>query len=342
MTAESELAQQEEAGARSSRSTFFPRRGRPERKPRLERRSFFATLWRPYPVPSRNDEDSLRAKLAALCAWMSCNGKEVPACVTKLLSTEPAVQQEAARELWTSRQAREQGASAQAEGPRISPEVGADLATALHLALAECEARTAPVTGRSVSAVEDPWYIGYQRRRTLSARLWGVALLSFAGASIGDFANAWVAYRRHHGLGEAGSLYPEWTVVVGNYVVEPTSLFLWGLLGASLYLLRRLYQFTEARTFDHRLAEMYSVRLLMGGVAGALLALVVFPPSGDGPEAAKRAVSAAGFGSHALAIVGGFSVRAVYSVLERIAALVREQLGRPPKAASDGSKDTMA
>lgn len=285
-------------------------------------------------MPVRSDDEAARCKLACLVAFMLSQRMDVPGRIAAVMSNDPLLQQHAADELAARRRTKDiaQDLQANLAGPAPNPAPPIDHLTALQLALAECEARTAPVTGRTVSSVEDSFYIGYQRRRSLGTQLWCVAMLSFGFACAADFVHAWVNHRLAHPLSSANTLlYPIWTGVVIDHVVLPTELLLWGFLGASLYLLRRLYDFTERRTFDHRLTEMYWVRLLMGGVAGAMLALLLVPL----PDSAARAsdpLRVAEFGSHAVAIVGGFSVRAVYAMLERISGLIRDQFARPPHA----------
>jgi hypothetical protein len=314
-----------------------------EQRRMLEHRSFWSRLGGSETLVERSDADAAQCKLACLIAWMHSQRMDVPGRVLMILSPDVAVRAGAADELATERRRRDAAREGHHPAAATPP---LDHMAALQLALAECEERTAPVTARSVSSVEDSFYIGYQRRRTLAARLWFTALVSFSIGCALEFVHAWVVYRLKHGLsGAMKSPYPEWTSLVADYVVLPTELLFWGLLGASLYLLRRLYDFTERRTFDHRLTEMYWVRLLMGGVAGAMLSLLLLPPSAASQTAAHSPIS--DLGSHAIALVGGFSVRAVYALIERASGLLRDQFARPaapstrpPRGMSAHEEDT--
>jgi hypothetical protein len=300
---------------------------------RLEQRSFWSKLTGSKPRIRRNDESAARCKLACLVAWMQSHHLNVPGPVLMVLSRDPAVWTRAAEELARRRCSRDVAPKAPDGQPSLPPKdfglPPLDFTSALQLALAECEERTAPVTARTVSSVEDPFYIGYQRRRTLAAQLWLVAVISFGLGCVCDFTHAWVGYRLQHAFdGGSAGLYPGWTRIVADYLVLPTEMLAWGLLGATLYLMRRLFDFTEARTFDHRLVEMYWVRLLMGGVAGAMLSLLIVQPHTTLNAPDKTLL--ADLGSHAIAIVGGFSVRMVYALIEQISRLVRDQFERAP------------
>jgi hypothetical protein len=295
---------------------------------RLEQRSFWSRLTGGKPRMRRNDETAARCKLACLVAWMQSRHLNVPGPVLMVLSRDPAVWTRAAEDL-ARRRCSKDAARKAPEGlpPSDFPLPALDLTSALQLALTECEERTAPVTARTVSSVEDPFYIGYQRRRTLAAQLWLVAVVSFGLGCVCDFTHAWVGYRLQNAFdGTNAGLYPGWTRVVADYLVLPIEMLAWGLLGATLYLMRRLFDFTEARTFDHRLVEMYWVRLLMGGVAGAMLSLLIVQP--HTPLNATEKTLFTDLSSHAIAIVGGFSVRMVYALIEQVSRLVRDQFER--------------
>jgi hypothetical protein len=297
----------------------------------LEHLPFWSRFMGVKRVPARSPEDAAQCKLACIIAWMQSRCITVESSAMLVMSTDPAVWTIAAAEL-AQRRRRVESESNAASGalPGFGP--GAvDRLVGLQLALSECEARTAPVTASTVSSVQDPAYVGYQRRRTLCARLFVAAIASFAIACTCDFTYAWVRFRL-----SGSHPYPAWTSLVANYLILPTEMLFWGFLGASLYLHRRLNEFTEQRTFDHRLADMYWMRLLMGGVTGAMLSLLIVAPTPLDASAAPAApklgpsVVLADLGSHAIAIVGGFSVRVVYALLESISNSIRATFSRAP------------
>jgi hypothetical protein len=68
--------------------------------------------------------------------------------------------------------------------------------------------------------------------------------------------------------------------MIESFLVDPIvspllkslALLCWGFVGAAFYLLRRLYVYAKDRTFEPHLWPNYLIRLLMGGIAGFLLA----------------------------------------------------------------------
>lgn len=303
-------------------------RGRPNQCP--EQRTLWQRLSGTLALPIRTDIESAKCKLACLVSWMQGQKIEVPARVLMVLSDHCELQRQAARELLARRRAQDRKRAddcADAANADPAEALVPDTLTALRLAIAECEERTAPVTARTASAVDDSGYIGYQRRRTISARLFLAALASFwMGCSLNFIHAACLQPGAEVWWKLDGILtvhFPDSKLAV-SYLLLPTERLCWGLVGASFYLLRRLYDFTEQRTFDHRLVGMYKVRLIMGGIAGGIVSLLIDSDAGS-LEAPARAI----FGSHAIAIIGGFSVRAVYALIERLTEMIRDQFARP-------------
>lgn len=197
-------------------------------------------------------------------------------------------------------------------GAQVMPPVVLDVEAALRIALLDCEARTKPVTANTLQSVEDSEYPGYWRRKR--RRLWLMiwTLLALILAITGE-----AIMRDPDRLPFFG---PD-----GQYALGALRYFMWGVVGAGLYLLRRMYSFVEKRLFDPAMFGIYSVRLLMGGIAGMLIAGTILPGFALAKEDPLY--------MSAVAVLSGYGVRVVFAVFEALIEGVSERIrGQQPHA----------
>ncbi|MDJ0847163.1 MAG: hypothetical protein QNK04_02155 [Myxococcota bacterium] len=285
------------------------------------------------------DAKHLRRSLGFLLGWMTAHGKKVNPAHAMLLSDDKAVNDcavaliarqvsgwrpsapDAAEEL--RRQHLEElervGAlePARPDPPEVAgpaPDIVLDLESALRIALLDCEGQTAPVTATTVQSVEDLDYPGYRRRRR--RRTWLVlwtlgALFLATTAELISRAPTELQGRLTSGPDEV-------------YALESLRFFMWGVVGAGLYLLRRLYEFVRRREFDPAMYGMYGVRLLMGGMAGMLIAGMFLPGFANAEEPEPLFLSA-------VAVLSGFGVRVVYAIFEALIETLSQRIaGKMP------------
>ncbi|HEV8320288.1 MAG TPA: hypothetical protein VG389_01645 [Myxococcota bacterium] len=235
-----------------------------------------------------------------------------------------------------------------------TPVTALDELTALRLAVFDCEGRARPVTAHTLRSVEDPNYHGFRRRRQLLRWMIFLVVVCVLAAIGLDGAFAYLGAVAPEGSNAAAggappgaradsegaptmaavasvSMPPRGAADPGGgpaareglrdakqsaaekFLLRPlfqASAFLfWGLVGASFYLLRRMYVYTKQRTFEPSLVGNYYVRWIMGGIAGFLAAMLAVNTRGD--ELGAFQVSA-------VAVAAGFSVRLVYSLMEKL------------------------
>jgi hypothetical protein len=208
-----------------------------------------------------------------------------------------------------------------------------DLESALRIALLDCEAKSSPVTAHTLRTVEDEQYPGYKIRvrRRFSLKVWTV--IAFL---LGVVLETYYLYM----FGSPGKEIPFMPSFAETYAINSLKYFMWGVLGAALYLMRQMYHFVEARTFDTAMVGAYGLRLMIGGVAGMLIAGMFFPSLvdvGTVGDPSKLSALAAEFGERyvdealylsVVAVLSGFGARAVYVIFERaIEGLIRRVSG---------------
>jgi hypothetical protein len=114
---------------------------------------------------------------------------------------------------------------------------------------------------------------------------------------------------------EGGMLY---LVNFRAYILEYLSPFLWGAIGACVYLLKNLYDIAAARKFDSRKQHGWYMRVLLGAIiAGAVYYFFDF----TGVVEEGKAVS-----GKAVAFLVGIGVKVVYGGLERLIVLISDKL----------------
>ncbi len=154
-----------------------------------------------------------------------------------------------------------------------------------------------------------------ERRRPLWLRLFGpvplirgliVAALVFVAAWIGlsltSAADGTVDWQNEHGI---------------QLLIEEFHLLAAAGVGAAFAGLFLASRFVTRGTYDPTYASSYWIRVVLGVVAGMILALLV-PLRGD---------ALGNVGTPALAMIGGFSVGVVYRILKRLVSTVESLVG---------------
>lgn len=104
-----------------------------------------------------------------------------------------------------------------------------------------------------------------------------------------------------------------------QYVFTHLSPFLWGGLGACVYLLKRLYDLCQDRQFDRAKLHGWSLRVLLGAALAAVVVLLIFNGSATAASAVKLQ-------ANAVAFFVGLGVRVVYGAFERTVELLAEKI----------------
>jgi hypothetical protein len=94
--------------------------------------------------------------------------------------------------------------------------------------------------------------------------------------------------------------------------------FVWGALGACVYLLKRLYDLAAAHQFDAVLYCGWWIRLVLGAVLGGVVIQIFDFTGGEG--------AIEGISKTALAFLTGLGVRVVYGAFERTVELLAEKM----------------
>lgn len=138
--------------------------------------------------------------------------------------------------------------------------------------------------------------------------------------------------------------------------------FLYGGLGACVFLLRSCHIFIHERTFNQRRISEYLNRILLGLVSGGVITLFVYEIAGEGENVIRLSAAALGF-------LAGYNNEFLFQTLERVAqalfpkigvssirkvpttraptnadtsALVKDLLVRYDKASDQGTRDLIA
>ncbi|MCK4742917.1 MAG: hypothetical protein KAT25_03780 [Sulfuriflexus sp.] len=96
--------------------------------------------------------------------------------------------------------------------------------------------------------------------------------------------------------------------------------FLYGGLGACVFLLRSCHLFIHKRTFDERRISEYLNRILLGLVSGGVITLFVNEVAGDGDDVIQLSAAALGF-------LTGYNNEFLFQTLERIAQALFPKIG---------------
>lgn len=251
-------------------------------------------------VPLQNLIDETLSEAAAMADYALSCGDEIPASLLESLQTF-AEDQDARPPVERS------GRPPSAQAVRLG-ELGR-----IHHALARI---VHPANPRSILL------LSRERQRPLWIRLFGpvplirgliVAALIFVAAWIGlsltSAADGTVDWQSEHGI---------------DLLIEELHLLAAAGVGAAFAGLFLASRYVTRGTYDPTYASSYWIRLVLGVVAGMILALLV-PLQGD---------ALGNIGTPVLAMVGGFSVGVVYRILKRFVSTVESLVGVDLNASS--------
>jgi hypothetical protein len=105
---------------------------------------------------------------------------------------------------------------------------------------------------------------------------------------------------------------------IQRYVLEFLSPFIWGAIGACVYLLKKLYDIAAERKFDRRQLHGWFLRIALGAILAGVI-YYLFDLSGMVAEG-KAA------NGKAIAFLVGLGVKVVYGALEALIVLISEKL----------------
>ena len=114
--------------------------------------------------------------------------------------------------------------------------------------------------------------------------------------------------------------------------------FIYGGLGACVFLLRSCHIYIHKRTFNPRRIPEYVNRILLGVVSGGVITLFVQEIGGDGDEVLRLSAAALGF-------LAGYNTEFLFQTLERVTAAILPKVGissvrtetQPVKSPSPGN-----
>jgi hypothetical protein len=171
---------------------------------------------------------------------------------------------------------------------------------------ASLTALTKPVNGRTLLDTS-------QANRTLG---W-LAIVSFlilvAGLGISMLGD-WLANQPEPDEGTRLTLF-----LVHQHVLNILEPFVWGSLGACVYLLKTLYDFAQDRQYDEERLRGWWLRVILGGVL-ALVVVRIFDLKALGT------VEGAELDAVAVAFLVGLGIKVVYGAFERLVGLLAEKM----------------
>ncbi len=186
---------------------------------------------------------------------------------------------------------------------------------------------TRPVTYETLSACEPEYStvpLRYSIAFKMSVRLW-ICTIAFALFIIITQARE-LLLDTYSPLGEesSGAIIAQHKVLLVLKLILP---FMYGALGALVYLLRRCHSLTHERTFDPLRRSEYMNRALLGAISGGVILLFLDPDSLELGESTRLT-------GVSLAFLTGYNCDFLFSTLERIAAAIL------PKVATEGKSTT--
>ncbi len=105
--------------------------------------------------------------------------------------------------------------------------------------------------------------------------------------------------------------------VRGSFL-EFVSPFIWGALGACVYMMKRLYDIAAEQRFDREKLAGWTIRLLLGAILGAVAANI-YDTSQLGEEAQTLSPDA-------FAFFAGLGVKVIYGAFERTVEILSEKM----------------
>lgn len=110
------------------------------------------------------------------------------------------------------------------------------------------------------------------------------------------------------------------TYLVSRTILELLTPWMYGGLGACVYLLRSAHIYIYQRTFDVRRKPEYFNRILLGAIAGGAIILFANNVAGDDGTVIQ-------LGSAALGFLAGYNTDLLFSAMERISGALLPKLG---------------
>jgi hypothetical protein len=110
------------------------------------------------------------------------------------------------------------------------------------------------------------------------------------------------------------------TYRICRVIIELGTPWVYGGLGACVFLLRSAHVFIYQRSFDTRRKPEYFNRILLGAVAGGAIMLFVSQISGDGGTTIQLSAAALGF-------LAGYNTDFLFSTIERVMAALLPKVG---------------
>lgn len=182
-----------------------------------------------------------------------------------------------------------------------------DLAAMLSPVTAETLRNTRIVPYRHRTWVEH--IIGYSPAISFTRLLW-VITIAFAAIVIGSNWYLGVMTER----GDTGSY------LVSRTILELLTPWVYGGLGACVYLLRSAHTHIYQRNFDIRRKPEYLNRILLGAVSGGAITLFVAQIAGDGGTTIQLSAAALGF-------LAGYNTDLLFRTLERVMEALLPKVG---------------
>lgn len=170
-----------------------------------------------------------------------------------------------------------------------------EIAPEIHRKYALLASTTKPVNGRTLLETErGSWFF------------WQISLLIIVlvATAIGtEILESWMANQPEPEDGWRLLLF-----AFKRHILEPVSPLIWGALGASVYLAKRIYDIAQLQYFDPAQLRGWWLRVILGAVL-ALVVLSIFNPEALASDQLPLAASAVAF-------LVGLGVKVVYGALE--------------------------
>lgn len=167
---------------------------------------------------------------------------------------------------------------------------------------------TIPVTGRTLVQTAQNF-----KSATRPLKFFGFVFLALVVGN--EVLKAW--------LGDVPEPEEGWVLQLLNfrrYVLDYCVPFLWGALGSIAYLLKRLSDIAEERTFDYSTAQGWAARIFLGAILGGVVQYLYDSSVFINPEAGlKLSASALGF-------LTGVGVKVVYGAIEKTIETLGEKM----------------
>lgn len=187
-----------------------------------------------------------------------------------------------------------------------APEDRAEMAGEVLGHYASLTALTKPVNGRTLLDTN-------QANRTLGWLAFVSLVFLFAGLGISMLGD-WLANQPEPEEGTHLTLF-----LFHRHVLNILEPFVWGSLGACVYLLKALYDFAQDRQYDKERLHGWWLRVVLGGVL-ALVVVRIFDLKAIGT------VEGAELDSVAVAFLVGLGIKVVYGAFERLVGVLAEKM----------------